>query len=103
MLPRIILDNHGFRGFPLTWLARLATLSPKARQGGEGIVKNYGGKTIAGHADVNCALLDHGQNGAAHSAHGADFPPVHILCRRDRKEAGNNSYVPSIRCTSIGL
>jgi hypothetical protein len=38
---------------------------------------------IGGHADVSCALLDHGQNGPEHGTHGADFSLIHILCGGD--------------------
>src|SRR6266478_1936647 len=36
---------------------------------------------IGGNPNVSCTALDHGQNGAHHTAHGADFLPVRICCR----------------------
>jgi hypothetical protein len=38
---------------------------------------------IGSHAEVSCALLEHGQNRPQHGMHGADFSLVQILCGGD--------------------
>src|SRR5216683_3322544 len=54
---------------------------------------------IGGNPNVSCTALDHGQNGAQHTA--PISCPFESAVEGTAKKCRNNSYVPSIKCTSI--